>query len=405
MLPWKNFRLAREITLHKTHIMKPCAAETELPISIQLRKVIFGGSSSNPVSLSRAGSRTSLSLIVATAVVFVLCGTAAAQLSEMGRDDMLKKYAPVFTPDSGDEIAICDSADYLNGCRILNTEGGNRWLKSPDGDEMWSSLELTTKLKEGNSIQEQSSKWETSPRPGVRDQRQNTRKRANGAGVFGHVRHLTGEFYSVKYFLFLAWNETAYDGGEGNHEGDWLCADFQVRVPAADGRPDLSKALLEYALLHNHGRVLLVGSANLDKTSDGRPQMYLERGTNEPWPNKGKRGFEGWPDGLRVTKNFGGGKGPSSEHKVVREHEGKGVPYDTKGKVQNLETSKTDSVWLVLNYRGQWGERDDDKWKAITGYDATNPHSPRWNSKMWERSFTDKRDDPASDGIWQGKPK
>jgi hypothetical protein len=77
----------------------------------------------------------------------------------------------------------------------------------------------------------------------------------------------------VNYFLFLTWNQTAYSGGEGNQEGDWLCLDFQVT--ATDPR----RPSITHALYHNHGRILLVERSAVELRA-GQPVAYLEAGTN-----------------------------------------------------------------------------------------------------------------------------
>jgi hypothetical protein len=113
----------------------------------------------------------------------------------------------------------------------------------------------------------------------------------------------------VNYFLFLTWNQTAYSGGEGNQEGDWLCLDFQVT--ATDPR----RPSITHALYHNHGRILLVERSAVELRA-GQPVAYLEAGTNEPWPNRGGRGFGGHPRrGVRATKSWDKGEGFSQSTK------------------------------------------------------------------------------------------
>lgn len=51
-------------------------------------------------------------------------------------------------------------------------------------------------------------------------------------GVYAHVvRGEATNEYIVQFFMLLAWNETAYTFGYGNHEGDWLCAMILVSLP------------------------------------------------------------------------------------------------------------------------------------------------------------------------------
>ncbi|MGE0252265.1 MAG: hypothetical protein AB7O99_05935 [Dongiaceae bacterium] len=340
-------------------------------------------------------------------------------LDVIGRAELLKKWSPKFIGNSGECQAICDPADYVDGCQILCVAEEKFWWAKPNGDLKWTRAEFIQFLKDNEnwgvtikgkevekSAQEWSAHFEIKPRNGMRNNSDNVKRRYDGKGIFGHVQHLGGELYSVKYFLFLAWNETAYSTGEGNHEGDWIGIDLQVRVPVEGGKPNINQSQILYGLYHNHGRILLVQPSMMERMPDGRPIVLMEKGTNEAWPNRGSRGFGGWPDGLQATKDFGRGEGDKSEHKVVREHYGKGIPYDTWGKMVNLETSDADAAWLVMNYRGQWGEEDDDDLQWLTGHDVTNPYSPCWNPKMWDRSFSpgNTQDPAANAGIWHPNP-
>lgn len=338
-------------------------------------------------------------LWIAIHICLMLGSGVSAQVTPDKYDALIDRFAPIFIPDGGEGEAIVEPSVYAEGSRILsprmpqgpqrvgNTivvgKPGRSWMSAPNGSEVWTAAELRDRLRSDRRFAFMSSAMEMSPRSDRhRTPHKNPNARKNGAGVFGHVTELGDSRYSLKYILFLAWNETAYVGGEGNHEGDWICIDLQVRADS------LESARIEYAIFHNHGRQILADASELAISDSGQPHVYLERGTNEPWPNKGVRGFGGYPElGLRVTKHFGISDGDSSEHKVVREHEGNGVPYDTRGKVRNLASDTSLSTWLVNNYKGQWGEYDDDDIKWIHGYDTTNPYAPPHNPKMWERAF------------------
>ena len=75
---------------------------------------------------------------------------------------------------------------------------------------------------------------------------------ALGEGIYGRVWkpwRLTHPYIcAVQYFVFLTWNETAYNSGDGNHEGDWLCVDFAV-----DTRCGYENPPVIHAIYHNHG--------------------------------------------------------------------------------------------------------------------------------------------------------
>src|SRR5207249_4087262 len=109
-----------------------------------------------------------------------------------------------------------------------------------------------------------------------------------GKGLYGRVSKLNGTLYNVQYFLLMAWDETAYNGGFGNHEGDVICLTFDVDLSQMD------KPRITAAVFSNHDRELFVEPSALDMP-DGHVRVYLEKGTNEPWPNKGTRGYGGWP--------------------------------------------------------------------------------------------------------------
>ena len=322
------------------------------------------------------------------------------------RDQLLEKFSPIFVWDEGDkeeQAAVVSLVDYADGCTIRTPKG---WL---DDGKSFTAKQLIAKIKETPSGE--SAAWELKPSKNIlRKTPGNSKAIQQGRGIFGRATERgqteNALICEVSYYLFLTWNVTAYDKGEGNHEGDWIAVDFQVYVPNGD----VSNAYIMYGLFHNHGRVLLVDKklVEMDK-EEKRPLIYLERGTNEPWPNAGGRGFNGWPDGVKTTKLWPCGEGLESEYKVVREHRGSKVKYDTHKKVKNLDGSpeEDDEIYLFREYRGQWGEYDDDDYKWLHGQDATNPRSPRWNEKMWKRNFVPEKhaNDPLKAAeAWTKKP-
>ena len=332
--------------------------------------------------------------------------TLHAEFSEEQRAELLRTLSPYFISDGPDGRPPVNPSFFAENCRIFDVSS-EKWLTAPSGQIGWKAEELLKWLQLGDHSP-QSARWKISAEEWrlqgtVKSGRDRCRRSTEvaireGNGVFGHVAHLEADCYSVKYFLFLAWNETAFFGGEGNHEGDWLCLDLQV---TAD---DPTKPHIDYAFYHNHGRVLLVEPDAL-YLRDGRPVAYMEKGSNELWPNRGGRGLGGHPpSGVLATKYWPSGEGENSEYMVVREHRGQGLVYDTLGKVCNLEVCRDLNCRLVLEYRGEWGERRVNRFQWLSGVKVTSPPSPRWNAKMWDRDFTTCTNDPRADTIWLDPP-
>jgi len=360
-------------------------------------------------------------LVILLLLSYVIAGRAFAQrtpdqiqqlvntrgISGEVAKQLIDRFSPVLICDQGEGEAFRDPWDFVqdntgrdDGCRIKDTESGE-WL---EGGRRYSAQELV-KLSQRTNTSDLAIEPRDS-RKGIGHARTHTIP--GGKAVFGDTRHLYDDLYSVKYFFFFDWNETAYSGGHGNHQGDWMCVDFQVRAPnGPNGVPSVDNARIEYALMHNHGRVLLVPRVNYYPVrGQGRgPLVVLERGTHEPWPNSGDRGRAGWPRGVRATQTWDDGTGFKSEHKVVREHEvgDNSLKYPTHGSVVDLLTSDSRSAELVRSFAGKWGEHAEDAeflgWKL---YDATNPRGPIDNKDMWERRFapSEHRDNPMAADIW-----
>jgi hypothetical protein len=289
-------------------------------------------------------------------------------MSEADQKRVLEQFSPVFKFDAGgsDSGPIINPTDFAEGCFIGDTGTSNT---------VWHASDLAEWLTkdEGNSRSSawremQPLKWRNETHDGLVWNQQAIQ---SGRGIFGHARKLKGEHrYSVKYFIFLAWNETHFPGGEGNHEGDWGCIDLQVKETFNPGAEASFEVL--YAIYHHHGKQTI--TVDFDKTEDGRPVVYLERGTNESHPKPGDDDY----------------------FDAVRPHDGRGLAYDTRGFVRNLNTVKDVDCDLVRSYRGQWGEIDIDNAKSVPwiGQDVTNPPGPPWQEKMWLRSFSSNPDDP-----------
>ncbi|MFZ4576686.1 MAG: hypothetical protein ACOYN0_20075, partial [Phycisphaerales bacterium] len=118
---------------------------------------------------------------------------------------------------------------------------------------------------------------------------------ANGHGVYGRVfRPFAAQYpqyYSVQYYFLFTWNETG-DCDVFNsyrHDGDIVCLDYGVDL-SWDGVPRIV-----HAIYHVHGERSYITREALTFSAE-RPYAFLERGTQEPWPNADTDGAAGWPD-------------------------------------------------------------------------------------------------------------
>jgi hypothetical protein len=148
-------------------------------------------------------------------------------------------------------------------------------------------------------------------------------------GVYGRACLISNKTIFVQYFLLFGWNETDTPPTTdvGNHEGDWICISFAADIS------DVRQPRIISAIFHNHGRQIFAERKALKFRDGEHPLVFLERGTNEPWPFAGKWGYvEGTvPDGITVNEVFKAKKvgdwsfgGEKDDWSVVREHEGKG---------------------------------------------------------------------------------
>ncbi len=254
-----------------------------------------------------------------------------------------------------------------------------------------------------------------------------------GDGLFARVwRPFTDHQHllSVQYFVFLTWNESATyknpaveDQRAGSHEGDWLCIDLCINV----AKPHVPH--LVHAIYHNHGRQIFILPESLEyhrtAAGDVHPLVYLEWGSNEPWPNAGHGGEEGWPrrDGIGLNERFlvNAGVGPiqkkiSDEDQVVSSHAGQGIAWPTwqhaipnlgefsKGLPVPLEWAEESernahrSREIVLRFGGHWGHRRIDLETIGSLFmlrETDNPPGPT-KGKFWKRRWGDRG------GPWQG---
>lgn len=325
---------------------------------------------------------------------------------------LLDRFAPVLCHDNWVSGPLISPSEYADDASFLVTRdadplvrdwlrsGGPHlsdparfaaWLQSPsesglDWGDRTAGLELVPRSMRRRGLGK--------PERGISDaevEEMNKRAIKDRQAVYGLVAPLVGEgesLWSIKYFWFNAWNETAFPDGEGNHEGDWGCVDLTVHVPFAAGvGADFNRAEILDAIVHEHGRPHRYARKDLDiDPMTGRIRIYLEAGTNEAHSQPGEASdFRGINlDVLDV------GLGNWS-YPVIREHRGRGYEYDVRGAVRNLfdpdVVRQQVDMQLVRYYRGQWGEFDDDDFKSwpLIGRDSTNPSGPLENRKFRDR--------------------
>jgi len=228
--------------------------------------------------------------------------------------------------------------------------------------------------------------------------------------VYGRVTPLGDDRYQVLYAIFFGWNNTtAPEGGNllevlgippgvGNHEGDWICVDFDVTFRIADP----SNAKIDRAIFHNHGRQIFATGSMLQYGDDGRPLVFLENEAQEAWPVASHKGLmqenQAIPTGMYSNKRLDGvkkmgilfGDEGDSEYPAVRDHSGQGKRLPS-GFVVNVgqafsEDLPTDAQFFHL-FDGRWGSN----WVSGPGFETVSPKSPRHNSKKWSRNFKDTR--------------
>lgn len=323
-------------------------------------------------------------------------------LDDAEKSELLRRLAPILIPDQATDVSgpFMRPSEFAEGCSIgypnLSDEGRDVWTATQLRD--WLTDERNAKASTSLEMVPNSLRaWHGLDHEDEETRQRNAGARANGYGIFGHVdtndnaEHVASDdteisypehTHSVKYFAFLGYNDAHFPGKEGDHEGDWLCIDLQVRCQFVPGGGIVDSPVVLYAIIHNHGMQHAVPRERLTFLEvDGEPRLhiYLEQESNEPHPRKGDDDF----------------------FAAVRPHNGYGLPYDlrrafdSEGPVHNLDSDTCLDAELVRLWRGQWGEFDGDVHKSMPwGKDVTNPHGPSFQDKMWRRSFSKYPSDP-----------
>ncbi|MFI4917444.1 MAG: hypothetical protein ACIAS6_13180 [Phycisphaerales bacterium JB060] len=332
-------------------------------------------------------------------------------LDEASRSILLDRFAPILRHDGVDSGPIMSPSDFAAGSLPMARKDADERIVAavaslggrPFQDARQFSEWLGRSLGDGVVVADLSGELELIPlglrRAGVlpvavdgqlprRDGDRVRKINAAGTGanpsspapIYGIVRKLRAEdgnqHFSVSYYWFHAWNETAAPEDEGNHEGDWGGIDLTVYVPFTAGKgADAAKAEIVDAIYHEHGNPNRFRREALELVRGVRPVVYLERGTNEAHPTPGG------------TARY---KGPwPVDFPVIREHRGNGWHYDTRiGLVDLLDADNRQrvDVSLVWTYKGEWGEFDADEFKWLHGHNTTNPPSPLYQSKFAART-------------------
>jgi hypothetical protein len=347
----------------------------------------------------------------------------SADLDADGIDDateyqLLQRFAPVIYPDEThvapqEGVGVPVSITWLlrNANLSAPANPGFRWFL--DRPSVVDAINFYSTRADPASWRIENY-YTTGNAPG--DERSWPHAMASGEGVYGRVWKPWAShpyIYSVQYFGFFTWNETAFDFGNGNHEGDWMCVDYAI-----DTRGGFENPPILHAIYHNHGPQMFV-TPELLELQDGRPVVYLERGTNEAWPNRGGRGTSGWPrsNGFATDMHWDHKLGPwqdffttlfgqeVSEYKIHREHFGEGAPYQTHGIPNIGDFSNNAPVSLcggegtfILTYQGRYGTEFTD---ILDLADVNSPTGPPWQDKMWKREWLDDAGNPI--GPWTAR--
>jgi hypothetical protein len=227
--------------------------------------------------------------------------------------------------------------------------------------------------------------------------------------IYGRVIE-TGpaEEYVVQYFLLFGWNDTNAPAGfegrmgitaptrgggagnAGNHEGDWVCVEFTVRAS------DPKKPRFLRGVFHNHGRQIFVDYGKSGFLGRGtRPYVFLEKGTNEPWPFASTEGIKDddrrIPRGVSASRRFGGIENAATApagYSLVRNHEQEWLERDVRT-VVNVGSEKYgkkgDEVWFFHHFPGRYGSI---WYKSLFGpkeLDTPSPRGPVHQPQVWKR--------------------
>lgn len=347
------------------------------------------------------------------AAVLTLVQTAAADATTRGRafeDQLLKTASPIFYPGGGEAHGPPLPIDwYVQNCKVVGFPTDLSRLKPAveNGREQLTMREVVDRAAADPAH------WY---RLTFRDhtQRRGGREIAWGRDtrIYGRVSDGgPADEYVVQYFLLFGWNDTdtpATRGGwtplglgvpssrgqrpdnAGNYEGDWICVEFTVRAS------DPKKPNFLRGVFHNHGRQIFIDYAKSGFVGRGtRPFVFLEKGTNEPWPfasNEGiKDGDDRIPRCVSVTKRFGGIENASTApggYSLVRTHEQEWLERDVNT-VVNVSSEaygkKGGEVWFFHHFTGRYGSIWYKNLYGPKALDTPSPRGPVYQPAVWKR--------------------
>ena len=362
-----------------------------------------------------------LKTVLLAVVVLVFTSTGAMAIVDLdgdGIDDavenqLLQRFAPILypneihnVPEGGAGVPVSVSWLLRNSRMTYFNAATTNWVVALDRPSLSAAVAQVNNSGTGaaNYSLRNYYLWGDSPS----DVRSWPISISLGEGVYGRVWRPWSNYphiYSVQYFVLLTWNETSYSGGNGNHESDWVCVDFAIDIRTGYDNPPII-----HAIYHNHGQQNFV-TPELLEYENGHPVVYIEKGTNEAWPNRGTRGLDGWPrsNGFATDVNwddhtewwqdlligiFTWYGQEVSEYKIHREHDGNGNRYATHNVPNIGDVHPTngavslcgDEGMFLLRYQGKYGYEYTD---ILNLADVSPPTGPPWQDKMWDRAWKD----------------
>jgi hypothetical protein len=342
------------------------------------------------------------------AAMLTLAQTAAADATRRGRafeDQLLKTASPIFYPGGGERHAPPLPIEwYVRNCELVG-------FKS-DGDQLTPAVENG---REQLTMREVVERAAADPRHWYRLTFRDHTQRGGGreidwerdTRIYGRVIEAQSpDEYVLQYFLLFGWNDTdtpashgrrslSYSAAKrpdnaGNYEGDWIFVEFTVRVA------DPKKPRFLRGVYHNHGRQIFVDYGKSGFLGRGaRPFVFLEKGTNEPWPFASSEGImdrdSRIPPGVSASKRFGEIENDSTApggYSLVRTH-GQDRLEHVIGTVVNVGSERYgrpgDEVWFFHHFPGRYGSIWYKNLYGPKELDTRSARGPVHQPHVWKR--------------------
>jgi hypothetical protein len=327
------------------------------------------------------------------AVVLAIAQTSAADATKRGRafeDQLLKTASPILFPGGGQRHAPPLPIDwYVQKCELVGFDYDLSQLM-PDvenGREPLTMQDIVERISRDRKHSYRLTFKDHTQRDGARDIGWENESR-----MYGRVIDAGPEQYVVQYFLLFGWHEP--DGAAwprpGSHEGDWVCVEFKLR--ASDPR----KPTFLGGVYHNHGRQIFVDCARSGFLGRGtRPFVFLEKGTNQPWPFASDEGIKDddrrIPPGISASQRFGAIENTSTApagFAMVRKHHEERLERDV-ATVVNVGSErygrKGDEVWFFHHFTGRYGSIWSKNMYGPKALDMYSPRGPVHQPAVWKR--------------------